>query len=123
MLARDRSVAYVLAVAPLLGFLWGLAEGIIFFILPDVLLSFVALAAVAFFQYSQALFYRFDGSFILNTKPWDIAASEMIAREAGAKVSSPSAAITEMAIFAGPALLDELVGAVSPADGTGQRPI
>jgi len=30
------------------------------------LLSFVALAAVAFFQYSQALFYRFDGSFILT---------------------------------------------------------
>src|SRR6478672_6331806 len=65
---------------------------------------------------------RFNGSLILNTKPWDIAASEMIAREAGAQVSSPSAAITEMAIFAGPALLDELVGAVSPADGTGQRP-
>src|SRR5438445_13221860 len=29
-------------------------------------LPFVALAAVAFFQYSQALFYRFDGSFILT---------------------------------------------------------
>ena len=29
-------------------------------------LSFVALAAVAFFQYSQALFYRFDGRFILT---------------------------------------------------------
>jgi hypothetical protein len=30
------------------------------------LLSFVALAAVAFSHYSQALFYRFDGSFILT---------------------------------------------------------
>jgi hypothetical protein len=29
-------------------------------------LSFIALAAVAFFQYSQALFYRFDGRFILT---------------------------------------------------------
>ena len=58
---------------------------------------------------------RFNGSLILNTKPWDIAASEMIAREAGAQVSSPSASITEMAIFAGPMLLDDLVTAVSPA--------
>jgi hypothetical protein len=29
-------------------------------------LSFIALVAVAFFQYSQALFYRFDGRFILT---------------------------------------------------------
>jgi hypothetical protein len=29
-------------------------------------LPFIALAAVAFFQYSQALFYRFDGRFILT---------------------------------------------------------
>src|SRR6266852_4455172 len=29
-------------------------------------LSFIALAAVAFFQYSRALFYRFDGRFILT---------------------------------------------------------
>ncbi len=64
---------------------------------------------------------RFDGSLILNTKPWDIAASEMIAREAGAKVSSPSAAITEMAIFAGPGLLDDMVTAVS-RQGTEQSP-
>ncbi len=58
---------------------------------------------------------RFDGSLILNTKPWDIAASEMIAREAGAKVSSESLAINESALFAGPALLDELVSAISTA--------
>jgi myo-inositol-1(or 4)-monophosphatase len=61
---------------------------------------------------------RFNGSLIMNTKPWDIAASEMIAREAGAKVSSPTATITEMAIFAGPTLLDDLVTAVHPDPGT-----
>jgi hypothetical protein len=42
----------------------------------------------------------------------------MIAREAGAKVSSPTATITEMAIFAGPTLLDDLVTAVHPDPGT-----
>lgn len=46
---------------------------------------------------------RFDGSPILNTKPWDIAASEMIAREAGAMLSSPSAAINEMSVLPGAA--------------------
>ena len=56
---------------------------------------------------------RFDGSLILNTKPWDIAASAMIAREAGAKVSSPGPAAHDMAIFAGPALMNELVTAMS----------
>ncbi len=61
---------------------------------------------------------RFDGSIILNTKPWDIAASEMIAREAGAKLSSPSAAINEMAIFADPALLNQLITVVTPEHGT-----
>jgi myo-inositol-1(or 4)-monophosphatase len=60
---------------------------------------------------------RFDGSFILNTKPWDIAASEMIAREAGARASSSSGVINEMAIFADPALLADLVGVVSPDHG------
>jgi len=56
---------------------------------------------------------RFDGSLILNTKPWDIAASEMIAREAGAQVSSESLAVNESALFAGPALLAELVNAMT----------
>jgi len=51
---------------------------------------------------------RFDGSFILDTRPWDIAASEMIAREAGAEVSSPGSGITESAVYAGPALLAQL---------------
>jgi len=58
---------------------------------------------------------RFDGSLILNTKPWDIAASELIAREAGAQVSSPGLDINESAVFAGPALLGELVAAISTA--------
>jgi len=65
---------------------------------------------------------RFDGSFILDTKPWDIAASEMIAREAGAVVKSPSAAVNEMAIFASPGLLDELVAVVSPEHGDFGQP-
>ena len=56
---------------------------------------------------------RFDGSFILGAKAWDIAASEMIAREAGAQVSSPGSATHESAILAGPALLDQLVSAAS----------
>ena len=56
---------------------------------------------------------RFDASLIVNTKPWDIAASELIAREAGAQVSSPGPSINESAVFAGPALLNELVAAIS----------
>jgi membrane protein YqaA with SNARE-associated domain len=55
MLARDRSVAYVLSVAPLLGFLWGFAEGTVFFILPDVLLSFVALFSFRRFVVSTGI--------------------------------------------------------------------
>ena len=51
---------------------------------------------------------RFDGSFILDTRPWDVAAAEMIAREAGAEVSSPGSAITESAVYAGPELLPQL---------------
>lgn len=51
---------------------------------------------------------RFDGSFILNTRPWDVAAAELIAREAGAEVSYPGSGITESAVYAGPALLTEL---------------
>src|SRR6476469_3877367 len=66
---------------------------------------------------------RFDGSLILTTKPWDIAASELIAREAGATVSSPTAAVNEMGLFADPALLADLVAVVSPTHGTfGQPP-
>jgi fructose-1,6-bisphosphatase/inositol monophosphatase family enzyme len=65
---------------------------------------------------------RFDGSFILDTKPWDIAASEMIAREAGAVVKSPSAAVNEMAIFASPELLDGLIAVVSPEHGDFGQP-
>jgi len=41
----------------------------------------------------------------------------MIAREAGAMVSSPTVTINEMAVFAGPALLDQLVAAMSPERG------
>ena len=52
---------------------------------------------------------RFHGSFILNTKPWDIAASEMIAREAGAMCSSAGSDVHDMAAFAGPTLLNGLV--------------
>ena len=47
----------------------------------------------------------------------------MIAREAGATVSSPSSAVNEMALFADPALLADLVAVVSPTHGTfGQPP-
>jgi len=56
---------------------------------------------------------RFHGSFILNTKPWDIAASEMIAREAGAVGSSAGSTVHDMAAFAGPTLLDGLVTIMS----------
>jgi myo-inositol-1(or 4)-monophosphatase len=66
---------------------------------------------------------RFDGSLILNTKPWDIAASEMIAREAGATFSSPGAAVNEMALFADPLLLADLVAVVSPKHGAFGQPL
>jgi fructose-1,6-bisphosphatase/inositol monophosphatase family enzyme len=58
----------------------------------------------------------------LNTKPWDIAASELIAREAGAQVSSPGLDINESAVFAGPNLLGELVAALSTATEPSSAP-
>jgi len=42
-MTRKQFIASVLALAPLLGFLWAFAEGTIFFIVPDVLISLVAL--------------------------------------------------------------------------------
>jgi membrane protein YqaA with SNARE-associated domain len=42
-MTQKQFIAVILATAPLLGFLWGFAEGTLFFIVPDVLISLVAL--------------------------------------------------------------------------------
>jgi hypothetical protein len=54
-ITRKQFVTEMLTVAPLAGFLWGFAEGTAFFIVPDVLISLVALYSFRRFLYCTTM--------------------------------------------------------------------